>query len=215
MTAIRRVLIAVMVVFALVAASCGSDDSTDQVEDATTTTATPVTTEGADDDTSTTAAGVEEVDAEPATEVIQKLAQAMRDDDAILLEEVLDGSTWFIEWLTALRAEPEFTDCAETGSGVSCGVEFGDDFFYTQATGEFQESRIGGRVVDGKFRGASFPPPSGMGEVETEFREWVTTNRPELEDDLYGPPTLSMDVKMTRESGELRMELLDEFLTGR
>lgn len=162
------------------------------------------------------------------TDVVQDVATAMRNDDMTLLEEVIadDVNLWFFEWQIALRAEPEFTDCTEqvyedTGTTrLACTVRAGDEFFYTQIADEPFTSTISGTVgEDGTFLGSSFPPyrseTTNLEAIEAEFRTWVQATYPDLEDDLYGGNPGYIGLKMTRESGELRMDLLDEFLASR
>lgn len=160
------------------------------------------------------------------TDVVQDVASGIRNDDVALLEEVSGTDVlWFYEWQIALRAEPEFTDCTETAVGdsgttrVACTVTTGDDFFYTQVAGEPFTTTIKGIVqADGTFSGTSYPPPRGettdLVTIEAELRQWVQDVYPDLEDDLYGSPGY-IGLKMTRESGELRMDLLDEFVASR
>ena len=59
-----------------------------------------------------------------------------------------------------------------------------------------------------------YPPPAGLQQVEAEFKAWVTSARPELEDDLFGSPNL-FGIEMSKETGELRMQLLEEFMASR
>lgn len=214
MKATWRVLALALTALAVLAAACGGDDSTETADESTSTTIS-VTTEDVDDATTPTDDMVVEPTDTPI-DVIQRLARAMREDDAALLMETVGGEDpWFIEWLTALRAEPEFTDCTENESAVSCRVSFGDDFFYTRVLGEPQESTISGAAHDGEFVGRELAPPTGIMTAEAELRTWVQQNHPELEEQLYGTPSHVGGIKMTHESGELRMQLLDEFLESR
>lgn len=162
-----------------------------------------------------------------ATDVIQDLAKALRTDDAVLLNEVSSGDNlWFLEWQIALRAEPEYTNCSElaivTGeTRVACDVTLGSEFFYSQVLNEPFVGTLAGFVdEEGTFRGTDFPPPTGVDTgtsivaIEAELRTWVKDAYPELEDELFGFPGY-LGIKMTRESGELRMQLLDEFIASR
>jgi hypothetical protein len=156
-----------------------------------------------------------------ATDVAQDYAAAMRADD---MDSVagFDASTvmgGFVEWQIAMKLEPSFTDCAETVGAsttrVSCTVTAGDDYFYTVISGTEMATTISGNVDDdGVLTGQSWPPPSGLVANDIEFRNWVKGAHPEMESQMWGLPGY-LGLKMTRESGELRMQLLDEFLASR
>ncbi len=58
-----------------------------------------------------------------------------------------------------------------------------------------------------------WPPPDGLTTVERELRPWVEANRPDLVDEMFGSDYAGM--RWSRRSGELRMEVLDDFLASR
>ncbi|NNF69625.1 MAG: hypothetical protein HKN01_07615 [Acidimicrobiia bacterium] len=155
-----------------------------------------------------------------AIDVVQDLATAMREDNTALLQEVFGVSNSFIEWQIALELYPEFTDCSELplstgGTRVGCAVTYDINGFYPKVLGRGMTTTISGVVGDdGYLTGTSFPPPAGLLGIESELRTWVQEVHPELEDQLYGSPGF-FGIKMTRESGELRMQLLDEFMASR
>jgi hypothetical protein len=64
---------------------------------------------------------------------------------------------------------------------------------------------------DSRFTTDVFNPPDGLLFAEEHLREWVQSEHPELEDDLYESPGYH-GIKTTRQSAELRMQLLDEVL---
>ena len=151
---------------------------------------------------------------ETPTDVIQDVATAMRTDDSALFEEAFGGTDlWFLERQVAMKAEPAFDNCTETGNRVSCDVTYGPDFFYARVSGEQSTSRIGGFINDdGKFVGTSWPPPAGLRTVEPDFASFIAEVHPEQADDLSGTPGY-LGYKMNRETGEIRMQLLNEFKT--
>ncbi|NNC91921.1 MAG: hypothetical protein HKN80_05470 [Acidimicrobiia bacterium] len=155
-----------------------------------------------------------------ATDVIQEYAAAMRADD---MESVagFDADTamgGFVEWQIALQAEPTFTDCTEIvgprATSVTCVAAAGDEYFYTVIAGEQAITTVSGSVdEEGVLTGTSWPPPPRLQAIDADFRDWVKVTYPDLESRMWGGPVLG--IKMTRESGELRMQLLDEYLAWR
>ena len=154
-----------------------------------------------------------------ATDVTQEYAAAMRADD---MESVagFDADTamgGFIEWQIALKAEPTFTDCTEivgaSATSVTCVATAGDEYFYTVIAGEQASTTVSASVDgEGVLTGTSWPPPPRLAEIDAEFRDWIKATYPDLESEMWGGPVLG--IKMTRESGELRMQLLDEYLAS-
>jgi hypothetical protein len=151
--------------------------------------------------------------------VIQDYAAAMRADDMASVDgfdaTTVDGG--FIEWQIATRAEPVFSDCSEVDSTlpttVTCTVTYGPDYFYGRVLGETLTTSIAGRVDEDGVSIGPWPPPLGLTNADYQFRTWVRDAHPELEDQMWGPPGY-LGIKMTRESGELRMQLLDEYLAS-
>ena len=89
------------------------------------------------------------------------------------------------------------------------------EYFHAVIAGREITSMVTGSVnTEGVFAGQSWPPPDEVLAIEAEFRDSVRETRPELEDQMWGPPDF-VGLKMTRESGELRMQLLDEYLASR
>lgn len=148
------------------------------------------------------------------TDVIQDFAAAMRADDMESVEGFAGSDdVGFIEWLIGMKAEPVLTDCVENNTYVSCDVTFGDEFFYSVVDGETKTSTLGGFVRDGVFEGDSWPPPAGLATTEASLRTFVQEVHPELEDQMFGNDYAG--VRMDRTSGELRMQVLDEYLAWR
>ena len=116
-------------------------------------------------------------------------------------------------------AEPEFTEIVETGSGsgrtnFAAVVTYSDDSFYSQAIGETATTTLRGWVdEEGTVYVSSWPPPDGLTTTEGELREWVQANRPELFDEMFGSDYAG--IHFSQRSGELRMEVLDDFLASR
>ena len=163
-------------------------------------------------------------DEKSPTEVVQDFAQGIRDGDTALLREILgpegyESQRFLTDWLTALEASPRFTDCSALPAGdrtrVACAVTYGDTFFHAQVLDTELTGTITGMVdQDGVLSVASFPAPAGLTQVEAELGTWVRSAHPELEDDLYGSPNM-LGIEMSTETGELRMQLLDEFVASR
>ena len=158
-----------------------------------------------------------------ATDIMQDFAAAMRADDLEAVPgldpDLTSVDAGLIEWLIALELEPTFTDCIEGVLGsetlVGCTVNHGDEYFHAVIAGREMPQEIYGSVsAEGVFTREDWPPPDGSLEIEAEFRDWVKEAHPELEDQMWGPPGY-LGLKMTRESGELRMQLLDEYLASR
>jgi hypothetical protein len=156
-----------------------------------------------------------------ATDVVQDYAAAIRADDMASVAG-FDPSTvegGFIEWQIAMSLEPVFSDCTEivgaSNTLVTCSVTAGTDYFYAVIAGEEMRSTVSGSVDDdGVYTGTSWPPPAGLTTIDSEFRDWVKATRPELENQMWGSPGY-LGIKMTRESGELRQQLLDEYVASR
>jgi hypothetical protein len=154
------------------------------------------------------------------TDVVQDLAAAMRTDDMDLLAETTAfGDTNFLEWQIGWNAQPVFSDITENTVGegmtrVSATVTYGDESFYSQVLGTTLTTTLRGTVYeDGTFSGSDWPPPTGLTTVESELHTWITENRPELEDRMFGADAYG--ILFSRESGELRIEVLDEFMASR
>ena len=156
-----------------------------------------------------------------ATDVIQDYAAAMRADDmgSVPGFDATSPLGGFIEWQIALKAEPTFTDCSEivgaSNTLVTCVVTAGDEYFYAIIAGEEMTSMVSASVDDeGVVRGREWPPSPGLATIDREFRDWVEATHPEMESQMWGGANV-LAIKMTRESGELRMQLLDEYLASR
>jgi len=67
---------------------------------------------------------------------------------------------------------------------------------------------------EGLFTGTSWPPPAGLTAIDAEFRDWIKATHPEMESQMWGGSGF-LGIKMTRESDQLRMQLLDEYLASR
>jgi hypothetical protein len=152
--------------------------------------------------------------------VAQAFAEELRSGDVEAIRAMWgtggSDALQFLEWQIGLEEKPRFTDCRITsselggGSNVLCTVIPDDDSFYSVLLGPDETMMTAVISADGRFTGTSWPPPEGLLEAEAEFREWVRATHPELEDRMYGDDYGGL--KMTRESGELRMEYLDEYL---
>jgi hypothetical protein len=124
----------------------------------------------------------------------------------------------FVEWHLGFNAQPEFSDVVETPTvggrtNFRGTVTYGDDSFYSQAVGETLTTTLSGFVrEDGTVYVSSWPPPDGLATVDAELRTWVEANRPELVDEMFGNDYSG--IRFSRRSGELRMEVLDDFLAS-
>lgn len=156
-----------------------------------------------------------------ATDVLQNMATAMRDDDMDLLTETVgpddDG---FLEWQIGWNAQPVFSDVTETElsadlTRVNATVTYGDDSFYAQVVGKTLTTEVTGTVDQaGIFEGSSWQPPRELMMADLELRNWIKENRPELEPRMFDCDEFAC-LLFTRESGELRMEVLDDFMASR
>lgn len=173
-------------------------------------------------------------------ERMQDLAAAMRDNDADEVRSMLitdEIHTNEILWLTALRAEPTLTNCAEYGPQadiVRRELTSGDDFFYSRLLGETLTTRFAGGL-DGDLIIAEMldlPDEAIAGRVvnvELEFTSWAEEVHPELVEDMgldssdrlanYADESVARyvlyRVAFDHEAGEARMQLLDEFVASR
>ena len=154
------------------------------------------------------------------TDVVQDLATAMRNDDMDLLTETAAfGATEFYEWQIGWNAQPVFSDIIENQAGegmtrVNATVTYGDESFYSQVLGTTLTTTLRGTVYeDGTFSVPGWAPPTGVTTVDSELHTWITENRPELEDRMFGNDAYG--ILFSRESGELRLEVLDEFMASR
>jgi hypothetical protein len=161
-------------------------------------------------------AGIEGIDA------INAFAAAIASDDLANLPGFADGSELdrgLVEWHAVLQADPVLSECQQNPFSeglvtVRCTVTYGDDYFHNIVTGETMTSYISGRVdAEGIFSGAQWPPPDGLVGAEADFRAWVQQAHPELEDRMWGGLGY-LGITMNRDSGELRMQLLDEYLAA-
>jgi hypothetical protein len=66
---------------------------------------------------------------------------------------------------------------------------------------------------DGTVDISQWPAPPGLTTVEAELRTWVEATRPELVDEMFGYDYSG--IHFSRRSGELRIEVLDDFLASR
>jgi len=178
-------------------------------------------------------------------EVVQDLAAAMRDDDVDEVNELLgivppdfmeQQFSDFLVWSMALEAEPTFSDCTNTAYGfnaqemVTCTVTYGDNYFYSQVLAESLTSTFEAYVFDDWVGVSDLGTPAGQTpdgviDVEAEFRSWVMAreDRWELWDQLRlssqdlqdGAKFFTTRVGRDYASGELRMQLLDEFMASR
>lgn len=162
---------------------------------------------------------------------VQDVAAAMRNDDMDKLTEILGFSNEqqveyrFIAWQIGWGAQPEFSDIDVAGSGTNTfagTVTYGDDSFYTQAVNSLTSQPVGTPLTttvtgfvddDGEVSISSWPPPDGLTTVEAELRPWVEANRPELVDEMFGNDFSG--IHFSRRSGELRLEVLNDFLASR
>ncbi len=170
-------------------------------------------------------------DEKTAADHVQDVATAMRNDDMDELVEMLGFANAqqieyrFIDWHIGWGAQPEFSDILFAGSGTNtfaATVTYGDDSFYTQAVNSLTSQTEGTPLTttvtgfvddDGEVSISSWPPPDGLTAVEAELRPWVEANRPELVDEMFGGDFSG--IQFSRRSGELRLEVLDDFLASR
>jgi hypothetical protein len=164
-------------------------------------------------------------DDKTATDRVQDVAAAMRNDDMDRLVEILgfedtDSTDYrFIDWHIGWNSQPVFTDVVETpleGGRTSfrATATASDNSFYSQALGQTTRSMVSGRVnEDGTVHISAWPAPPGLTTVEAELRTWVEANRPELVDEMFGFDYSG--IHFSRRSGELRTEVLDDFLASR
>lgn len=170
-------------------------------------------------------------DEKTAADHVQDVATAMRSDDMDKLVEILGFDNVqqveyrFIDWHIGWGAQPEFSDVVVAGSGTNtfaATVTYGDDSFYTQTVNSLTSQTEGTPLTttvtgfvddDGEVSISSWPPPDGLTAVEAELRPWVEANRPELVDEMFGSDFSG--IHFSRRSGELRLEVLDDFLASR
>jgi hypothetical protein len=159
-------------------------------------------------------------------ERVQDLVAAMRDDDVDKVTELLGDQEPHnaLMWSMGLDAEPTFSECSSTAYGVeadrvTCAVTFGEDYFYSRVLGETLTCTFSAFLVDDVVLVRLGTPlgetPRGVVDVEAAFQSWVRENRPEL-DDL--PMYIWQEYQLggdAHASGELRIELLDEFMASR
>lgn len=192
----------------------------------TTTTAEPTTTRAPV--TVLTADGER-----PAIDILEEYFAAIRAGDMARVTEMslpgLQRDLFWVEYQSALGIEPELSDCSalpasEASATVVCQTTAGDDYFYTRIAGQPLFSSIRASVTAEGLDAAQWPwysAPESSSEntslaIEGDFRAWVQAVYPELEDDLYTSGGESFDgIATNRESGELRVQLLDEYLTSR
>ncbi|NNE94862.1 MAG: hypothetical protein HKN24_02425 [Acidimicrobiales bacterium] len=164
-------------------------------------------------------------DEKSATDHVQDAAAEMRGGDLnkaaeiFGLDDVESSDYRFVAWHIGWDAEPVFSEIVESqGSGDNTNftgvVTYGDDSFYSKAIGETAATTVRGWVdEDGTVFVSSWPPPDGLTETEAELRPWVEANRPELVAEMFGSDFGG--IHFSQRSGELRMEVLDDFLATR
>ena len=161
------------------------------------------------------------------TDTMENVAAAMRADDVDEVNAIMsrhagaDQLLWteLMLWNMGLQAEPVLSDCVERGPDTStfvvCELVFGEDYFYSQVTGDTLTSTLSANVDDNGILAVSgFPAPSGLRSVENALRPWVEQNHPELYDQMFDEQGYQY-IRMDHLSGELRMQLLDEFMATR
>jgi hypothetical protein len=155
-------------------------------------------------------------------EKVGQYAASLGADDLsglFVTDPVFGGSQYapdFEGWLIGLNIAPELSGCLETPTedwvDVTCVLSFGDEFFFTRVAGYPLTTRLEMRVLsDGTLQGVSMEPPGLLVSIESSMRNWVRESYPDLEDRMFGPNV----ALMTREAGELHMQLLDEYLASR
>ncbi len=155
---------------------------------------------------------------------LKDVTAAMRNDDMTELTEIFgfddtDSTEYrFIAWHVGWDAHPEFTDVVETpGNGDRTNfravVTYADDSFYAKAAGETLTTTVTGWMEDGTVHVSSWPPPATLGTTEAALRPWVDANRPELVDEMFGFDYSG--IHFSGRSGELRIEVLEDFLASR
>ena len=164
-------------------------------------------------------------DEKTAADRLQDVTAAMRNDDMTELAEIFgfddtDSTNYrFLDWHIGWEANPEFTDVVETPGTAdrtrfTATVTYDDGSFYSRALNQTLTTTISGYVnEDGTIDVSGWPPPNGLTTVEGELRSWIDASRAELHDELFGSDYSGM--RWSRRSGELRMELLEDFLASR
>ena len=163
---------------------------------------------------------------------VQELAAAMRDDNVDKVNVFLEPDSSFREavvWSMALKAEPTLSDCTlygPAGDRVVCDLTFGSHYFYSHVLGETLTTKFGIWVEDGRVWVSDFDfpvgdTPDGIRVAEAEFRSWAESNRPDLDDQIFvgfdemsDPDHAFLMFPPDHASGEVRMELLDDFMAS-
>jgi hypothetical protein len=160
---------------------------------------------------------------ETPAEVMALLATALEEVDAVQSTELSPPAgalqPGFLEWHLALGMNPEFSDCANLGSGVvmvKCSATMGDDFFFSVVLEENLPTTVTVRIDDdyATFDVMTWELAEGLAGVEFDMRDWIRETHPEIANRMFGWGVLDL-VRFNQEAGQLHMQYLDEYLAYR
>jgi hypothetical protein len=168
----------------------------------------------------------DEEDVDPI-ESVQEFAENLRQGNmaaaaAFLAPEyAVDGDTelfdlGFWEWISILE-KPEFTDCqvlneTANGSDIRCTYLIGEDTWMSQVLGVQATTTFTASVdTEGVMRPSFASAPPGEIQAEVDFREWIRATHPADEDRMFGGDAAEV-YRFSKESAELHMQYLDEYL---
>ncbi len=160
--------------------------------------------------------------ADTPTWVMAQLIVAIEQSDPGRLTDVYweaePFGTRFLEWNLAAGMEPLFDNCEPVAgtlvTRVTCDVAMGENYFFSRIAGSNVATTVEVAIdnTTGALGVERWPPPDGLVEAETEFRTWIRTNHPELEDRMFGNDFAGI-LRFTNDAGELRTEHADAYLS--
>lgn len=118
----------------------------------------------------------------------------------------------FVGWIMALDLSGFEFDCQFASNPVTCDTTSGPGYFYERIHGEAISGVFAAEVTNGELDRVTWPPGTPTLSAEQAFRTWARQTHPAESEIMFDDSVLLMD--FTVRSGELRMELLDEFLAS-
>jgi hypothetical protein len=123
------------------------------------------------------------------------------------------GPDW-LGWLIALDTTGvEFFDCTYEPGSATCQTMMGSGWFYERIHGQNVENKFTFTLENGLIVGLTWPGQLTDMAAEHAFRIWAQEAHPELDEVMFDASG-GFGAVFTEESGQARMQLIDEYLAS-
>ncbi len=123
------------------------------------------------------------------------------------------GPDW-LGWLIALDTTGvEFFDCTYEPGSATCQTTMGSGWFYERIHGQNVENKFTFTLENGLIVGLTWPGQLTDMAAEHAFRTWAQETHPELDEVMFDASG-GFGAVFTEESGQARMQLIDEYLAS-